>query len=631
MNLRDAPDLAWVAQPMRLKHLLESYFGDLDDATVEKISAQCQAVDLRGGEMLFSEGDPGDSLYFLVGGRLSAVTTLRDGSRRVLGHIEPGAPVGEMAVINDSVRSASVVAVRDSTLLRIDAAQVRAWFLAYPQILLKTSRLAIQRALNTERRRRGRDVVVNLAIVPLSPDIDMARFRTEFRAGLSTLGSCLMLESSILQRLGTPDGAQSGPARDDADRHLTHWLNSLELEYDFVVYCGDGHDSVWTRRCLRQADRVVLLADAQASREPGPVETALAGVLTARVGPGTMLALWHPEHTAYPEGTRGWLKSRPWVHEHAHVRRGDARHAARLARLATGHAIGLVLGSGGARGLAHIGVFQAMCEAGIAVDRVGGSSIGSVIAAGVACDFDAEELAHMCRLSFGANPGSWRDLSIPPVFALYRGDRLERMLARIFPPNMGLEDLWLNFFCVSSDMTNSEEVVHTRGPLTRVLRASVALPGIFPPVRLDHALHVDGALMNTLPTEVMSALGVHRLYAVDLRQDRMASPDFMDVPGPLAYLFARWFQRHKHRYRVPTLTSTLVQSSMMSSEARVLAARRQVDVLFNPDVRRFSLMGWSKIAHDRLVATGLQHARQVLAAHPLRVPLRVRRRRRAAL
>jgi len=56
-----------------------------------------------------------------------------------------------------------------------------------------------------------------------------------------------------------------------------------------------------------------------------------------------------------------------------------------------------------------------------------------------------------------------------------------------------------------------------------------------------------------------------------------------------------------------------------------------VDVLFNPDVRRFSLMGWSKIAHDRLVATGLQHARQVLAAHPLRVPLRVRSRRRAAL
>ena len=166
MNLRDAPDLAWVAQPMRLKHLLESYFGDLDDATVEKISAQCQAVDLRGGEMLFSEGDPGDSLYFLVGGRLSAVTTLRDGSRRVLGHIEPGAPVGEMAVINDSVRSASVVAVRDSTLLRIDAAQVRAWFLAYPQILLKTSRLAIQRALNTERRRRGRDRSRTIAPAP---------------------------------------------------------------------------------------------------------------------------------------------------------------------------------------------------------------------------------------------------------------------------------------------------------------------------------------------------------------------------------------------------------------------------------------------------------------------------------
>ena len=622
MNLRDAPDLAWVAHPQRLKHLLESYFGELDGGAVEQIAAQCQAIDLRGGEILFAEGDPGDALYFLVGGRLSVVTTRQDGTRSMLGYIEPGAPVGAMAVITDSVRDSTVVAVRDSTLLRITATEVRAWFMAYPQILLKTSRLAIQLAVRQERRRRHRDVVVNLAIIPLSSGIGMARFRAEFVASLVALGSTLVLDSNALQRR-----AESADGSDDADRQFTHWLDRLELEHDFVVYCGDGHDSSWTRRCVRQADRVVLLADADAGNAIGPLEAALSEALLARVGPGTMLALWHPEHAAFPTGTRAWLQKRPWVAEHVHVRRGDARHAARLARMATGNAIGLVLSSGGARGLVHIGVFQAMQQAGIPIDRVGGTSIGSVIGAAIACDFSADELTRACRLAFGANPSSWRDLSIPPVFALYRGKQLERILTGVFPETMSIEDLWLNFYCVSSDMSRSREVVHTRGPLTRVLRASVALPGVFPPVRIDHSLHVDGALVNSLPSELMSERGVHRIYAVDLRQERITQFDFPDVPGPITYLLDKWFKSKQRRYRLPTLGKTMVHSSLISSEGRVLASHRQVDVLFTPEVGQFSMMGWSTLSYDRLVTVGLEHGQEVLARSPLPAQLQMRRRR----
>ena len=92
-------------------------------------------------------------------------------------------------------------------------------------------------------------------------------------------------------------------------------------------------------------------------------------------------------------------------------------------------------------------------------------------------------------------------MSWPPLLSLFRGKRLYRLLDEFFPQPRAIEDLWINYFCVSSDMATNRQVVHTRGPLRRSISASVALPGVFPPVRLGEGLHVDGAFMNALPVD----------------------------------------------------------------------------------------------------------------------------------
>jgi len=614
MHLYEVKDITTVAQPERVKRLLESYFGVLDDATADEITSECTAVDIRGGEMLFAQGDTGDALYFLLYGRMHALTPNGDGSMRVLGEIEPGAPVGEMAVINEGVRSATVVATRDSTLLRIEANKVREWFLRYPRTLLKTARLAIARTTRNERRRRRREFVVNIAAVPITPGLDFARFRADLEAGLATLGRTLVLDAATAARLSGHSVEDAGDGRLESYRQLTHWLDEQELEHDFIVYCSSGESDAWTRRCIRQADRVLLVADGDASSAVSDIEATFSDHLSARVGPGTMLALWHPEDTVRPANTRAWLQNRPWLAEHVHVRRGDARHAVRLARLITGNAIGLVLGSGGARGIAHIGVYQALSEAGVSIDRIGGTSIGAVIAATIACDLAPAEVIHHAGKAFASNPGGWRDLSIPPILAMYKGERLRRLLAEFFPESMGIEDLWINFFCVSSDLTYSREVVHRRGSMRRILRAAVALPGVFPPVKLDQSLHIDGAFMNAMPVDIMSSRwGMNRIYAVDLSIERTPRFDFHEVPGPLAFLFDRWLRGKHRKYRIPTLSNALVQSSLIASEARMVDARRQVDVLFRPDVRRFGLMRFSRRTFSRLVHVGHQHAHELLA------------------
>ena len=607
MNLSDPPGPATAHGPAHVDHLLadgldrrrvravlEQCFGTLSEESFDGLVADGEVIDLAGGSLLFAEGDSGDAMYVLLSGRLRALAVAADGSMRLLGEIEPGAPVGEMAVITGGARSASVIAMRDSSLLRIGADRVRQWFDRHPQLLLGTARQIVRRVTRSERRRRPREAVRNIALIPVTPGLDLAAFATQLCAGLEPMGSVLCIDATAVEALRSLPLTGNGtrPAPDDA-RRVAQWLAVCEEEHAFVVCCAEPRDSAWTRRCLRQADRVVLVADAAAAPEPGALERALSEELELHIGPANQLVLWHAPSTANPRDTAAWLAPRPAIGEHIHMRRGDAAHARRVARMVAGRAVGLVLGSGGARGIAHLGVYQALEEAGIPVDRVGGSSIGALIGGDIAHDLRAAQLIESMRPYMSVSPVNWRDLAIPPVQSLYRGERLRRMLADHVEPGTGIEDLWINFFCVSSNLSRAEESIQKRGPMARAVSASSAIPGLFPLVDIDGARHADGAFMNSLPADVMAALGAHRVIAVDLSDDlRPADATASRAPG---------------------IGESLVQSSLIASSARMAAQRRQADLLFNPDVRAFHLMRWSPRIYATLCRLGLEHARELLA------------------
>jgi len=190
------------------------------------------------------------------------------------------------------------------------------------------------------------------------------------------------------------------------------------------------------------------------------------------------------------------------------------------------------------------------------------------MAAGVALDHPVERLAAKVKHSFRQNPTHVNDLSPLPILSIYQGKRINTLLQSVFPDTLNIEDLWINFFCITSDMACNGEVVHTRGPLWKAVRASASLPGIFPLVRLGDGLHVDGAFLNSLPVDVMADLGAKKILAVDFSWLPPATPDFDDVPGPLDFLKERFLRREPRRYPVPTLLSGLVQSSLLASSRR---------------------------------------------------------------
>ncbi|MGF6851280.1 patatin-like phospholipase family protein [Paraburkholderia sp. CI3] len=596
---------------VRLRTTLSGYLGPLDDSTFDDIAAHCEWIAYDGGTVLFSQGSPGDAAYLLMSGRLRMLRIEADGEQRRIGDITTGEIVGEMAVLSGELRSATVVAARDSIVVRIGASSLRQLFTAYPQLLLQLAKLTVRRASRPSANHRRDDYIVNITVVPLSGQVEHREFCRSLARALRPYGSALVLDQDETDRLVGEPGIACSPKHGGArHRRLTGWLNHQESQHAFVIYVANPGADPWTERCLRQGDRIVLLADPRADPAPARFEKSLVAQTSSRFLADTVLALWHEEGTSHPAGTARWLDARPWVRESFNLKRGTPAHLERLARILTGNAIGLVLGSGGARGLAHVGVYRALVEAGIPIDRVGGTSIGALVAACIAFDRSADEVTSITRASIGRKPTAFSDLSPWPMSSLYRGKRLERLLEEHIG-NAGIEDLWTSFFCVSSDIWAEREIVHTRGLLKNAVRASASLPGVFPPVRIGDGLHVDGAFMNALPIDVMANFGMKHVLAVNLDSPGLGKPEEDRAPDRRRLTLDRLFRRKKSRYRVPGLITSIIHSSLLASTAKAELSRRDADLIFNPDVRKFNLMAWSQF--DKLVALGYEHARRVLA------------------
>ncbi|VDM77227.1 unnamed protein product, partial [Strongylus vulgaris] len=191
---------------------------------------------------------------------------------------------------------------------------------------------------------------------------------------------------------------------------------------------------------------------------------------------------------------------------------------ARVARILTGNAIGLALGGGGARGAAHVGVLRALRERGIPVDIIGGTSIGALVG-GVYAGTPDERVEERASVWFGTMTSLWRkilDLTYAHS-AMFTGAQLNKCLRDLFG-EQDIENLWMPYFCISTDITTSEMRVHRSGPLWAYCRASMSLAGYLPPMcdPQDGHLLLDGGYVNNLPADVMKSMGAKCVIAVDV-------------------------------------------------------------------------------------------------------------------
>lgn len=531
---------------------INQLFGQLDPAAMAAVKDLVDWMPVGAGTRLFSAGEDGDAAYFVVSGRLRAYVSGPEGDEVEVGEIGRGEMVGEIALLEHTPRTASVYAVRDSQLVRFSRVAFETLLQRYPSAALLVALTVLRRtrtgAPDAARRR------LSIVVTPGSGDVDAAAFGRQLVAALGDEAR-FVSSADVDHDLGVPGIAQVGDAEVGAIR-LGYWLEELQERHRFLVYSIDDGWSPWSRRALRWADHVVVVADAAAPPEPSPIERELYRLVEQQKHPKVSLALVHEPETQLPSGTRRWLDGRP-LSSHHHVRRGDQPSLDRLARLLTGAGTSLVLGGGGARGFAHLGSLVVLEELGLPIDMIGGTSIGSIMAAGPAMGWTAE----VSRQTALEQLVKAFDYTLP-FASIIKGERIADKLRDLFG-DVDIADLWLPYFCVSTNLTTASSRYHTRGPLVHAIRASIAIPGVFPPVPDDGDLLVDGGILDNVPVDEMRRRNpTGRIIAVDVSP---AGGPTAEHDYGLSISGWRAFVARRTGTGPPPILATMVRSTLIAS------------------------------------------------------------------
>jgi NTE family protein len=527
-------------------------FAGLDPLTLAELRDHAEQIELEAGSYLFRAGEVSDSLYVVRNGRLQVLR-----NDVVITELGRGEVVGELGLVIDAPRSASVRAVRDSTLVRLTKTQFGG--IADSGVLGALVQVLAARLHEAPP-----------PAVPRAPTPEVVIAIVGVDAGAPVPMVAAELVNALSGRLQVVD-----PGRVDRDG-----LERAERVADKVVLHAAVDDAEWHDFCLRSADRVVLVAADPAPPEaPMPARAAQADLVLA--GP-----------PADREHRRAWeeLITPRSVHSvrAEHVTADLRPLAARI----SGRSVGLVLGGGAARAFAHLGVLEELEAAGVTVDRYAGTSMGAIIAALGATGRDAAAVdANIYEYFIRSNPTN--DYTLPSK-GLIRGRRTLGALESVFGGEL-VEELPMEFRCVSVDLLARRAVVHRRGPLADVVGCSLRVPGLYAPVVYDGALHVDGGVLDNLPVTALAGRE-GPLIAVSIGSGQQA------IPGSETKL--------ARSPRVPNVVDTLMRTMTIGSAMASSAVLEQADLAIHPDTSSIGFLEWHQI--DRAREAGRIATREAL-------------------
>uniref|UniRef100_A0A8C1PG74 Patatin-like phospholipase domain containing 6 n=1 Tax=Cyprinus carpio TaxID=7962 RepID=A0A8C1PG74_CYPCA len=530
-------------------------------------------LQFQQGEYVFRPGQPDSSIYVVQDGKLELCLTGQDGKDGVVKEVYPGDSVHSLLSILDVItghqrpyKTVSARAAEVSTVLRLHA--------------------------------------------------------------LSAIGPTLLLTSDIIrERLGAS-------ALDSIHEYrLSGWLAQQEDINRIVLYQTDSGMTPWTQRCIRQADCILIVGLGDQEPALGELEQMLENTAVRAL---KQLVLLHREDGPGPSRTVEWLNMRSWCSGHLHLkcprrvfsRRSPSklrevyekvfektadRHSdfSRLARVLTGNSIALVLGGGGARGCSHVGVIKAMEEAGIPIDIVGGTSIGSFIGALYAEERSAVRVKQRAREWSKAMNSVFKtvlDLTYP-ITSMFSGSAFNTSISKVFEDKQ-IEDLWLPYFNVTTDITASAMRVHKDGCVWRYVRASASYTPYLPPLcdPKDGHLLVDGCYVNNVPADIARNMGTKTVIAIDVgSQDETDLCNYGDSLSGWWLLWKRinpWAEKVK----VPDMAEIQSRLAYVSCVRQLEVVKKSAYCEYiRPPIDRFKTMDFGKF--DEIYDVGYQHSK----------------------
>jgi len=584
---------------------LKNFFGEIDDALLRDLLKNLDCARCNSGQTLFEQNDPGDAMYIIIQGRLRSVLKNADGSEHILSESGAGDCVGEFALLAESgtpesLRTATVYATRMTDMVVITRPIFENLLRQYPQALFTLTRKIVRRAVSASKPNVPLKNNMVITLLPTQVGQSLGEFTQQLTAALTTLGSTLSLDAARFEDLYGKKSASATPLDHPLSAVINAWLDEREREHEYTIYDvapvldSSGKLTAWAQRCVEDADLILLVGEADGDSKPSAIEQVLP---ITRTRARMELALQHPSDCPHPTGTAEWLTRRASsafpIRAHHHLRMGNPSDFRRLARRIIGKPIGIAFSGGSARGWAHLGVMRALEESNLEFDWVAGASMGSIVAAGCALDWSSAQLSNLA-VKF-SNSKKLLDYTFP--YASFTSTRhITNLLKELYVGD--IEDTWKPFFCVSANLTQIKEVMHTSGPLWKAVRASMAFPGIFAPVMDENGdVLLDGGAANNLPVDRMREMCLTgTVIGVDLITGSSVSGkyNFGDSLSGWQALAGRIspFQKVK----APHLFSIMAGLVEGVCHYRLNEVWRSADLLIKVPVQQYGLLDFDKYA-----------------------------------
>ena len=397
-------------------------FPHADPKSISELATVCSFMSVPGRGPIVAEGEKSDAVYVILTGLFGAYQQAANGSEILLNRMGPGDIIGDIGFITGDPRTATVRALRNSELLRISKQDLDVAASRCPDVLLAMCATLVRRLLSAQSRPATPYRSRTFCVIPANAAIDATSVIEEMVATLNAFGRVATV--SVKQAAG----------------RTSSWFSGLEQTSDFVLYQADFTSTTWTKFCLRQGDCIVLLVRG----DDEPADLVVPAPETGHGGhslPTYLMLLW--QAAIVPAKIHDWLKH---VNPKAHYHVRASPDITRATRLMAGRGTGLVLSGGGARGLAHVGVLDALRRHDVPIDVIGGTSIGGIVAALFALEWDVAGMASSLAEEFSRRRIS--DFAIPRT-ALFSERTFIRTLGRWFG-DIHIEDAPIPFFCVST-------------------------------------------------------------------------------------------------------------------------------------------------------------------------------------
>jgi NTE family protein len=585
-------------------------FSGFSEKDYNSLAKDAKRVFAPSGALLLKQGEFTETVRVLEHGRFIVRIPVRLGETLTY---ELGR--GEVLALATSLAGEPIqgdlYALRDSTVINLPCKAFLACLAANPELIKDYSRWALDQSRKLIGQKSLPRRPQAFALLPTSNAPQIRESTVALMQAFSeTAGQGHLIDSQRVQEALGCDLSKKNEFERVRPR-LTAWLEDQEAEGCFLLFVCDPTETTWTRWCLHQTDRIIVAAMAEDTTVMERVDQICAGRKVAETELKVDLILIHDKNTELPCGSNAWMKLK-CRRRHHQVRQGNTTDFQRAARRISDRAVGLVLGGGGARGLAHIGVLQALQEAGVPVDVIGGTSMGAVMAAAYARGWSPQKILEFASETF-TDTKAVRDLDFPMI-SILAGRKLNRRLQSFFE-EIDIADLWLPYFCISASLSDGEMMVHEQGLLWEKVRASCSLPGVFPPVRADGQVLVDGGVMNNVPMDVMeSRCTGGTVIAVNVGgggAKGLASSKHWDDTG--------WSQLRRRlsptssNENVANIFDVLLWTTTLSSKRYLqqLVESERVALYLTPPVQGFGLLGFD--AYEELYRIGYEYACKQLA------------------